>query len=247
MKTRKQTLFGMVLLAVVMLCAAGCTKPDDENNDNSGDGGNSGGGSQITYEYVDLGLPSGTLWATSNVGAASPEEYGDYFAWGETQPKEYYDWNNYNYCRGDWNTLTKYCSNPNYGYNGFTDTLTILQASDDAATANCGEGWRTPTKDEWEELITCCTQTWIIRDGINGKLFVASNGNSVFLPAAGCQSQHLEEVGSIGYYGSSSLQTNRPDNAWFLEFDSDHSSMDQPIGWRYYGQPVRPVCSSLKR
>ena len=91
------------------------------------------------YAYVDLGLPSGLLWATCNVGADNPEDYGDYFAWGETQPKDVvYYWSTYPYCNGSYNTLTKYCNNSNYGYNGFTDDLTILLPEDDAATANSG-------------------------------------------------------------------------------------------------------------
>ena len=98
--------------------------------------GNSGGGSGDEHAYVDLGLPSGTLWATCNVGADTPEGYGDYFAWGETQPKDVYNWSNYQYCNGSHDQLTKYCNNSSYGYNGFTDNLTTLQPGDDAATAN---------------------------------------------------------------------------------------------------------------
>ena len=95
------------------------------------------------HEYVDLGLPSGTLWATCNIGANTPEEYGDYFAWGETQTKDTYSWSTYQYANGTfWQDpqLTKYCTDANYGYNGFTDNLTTLQASDDPATANWGSG-----------------------------------------------------------------------------------------------------------
>jgi hypothetical protein len=89
------------------------------------------------------------------VGANAPEDYGDCFAWGETQPKDYYDWSTYQYCNGSFNTLTKYCCNSNIGYNGFTDNLTILQPEDDAATANYGG--RTPTKYEWNELVANTT------------------------------------------------------------------------------------------
>ena len=102
--------------------------------------------------WVDLGLPSGTLWATCNVGANAPEEYGDYFAWGETQSKDYYYWDTYQYCMGSSATMTKYCNKSNYGYNGFTDNLTTLLPEDDAATANWGTDWRMPTRDEWDEL-----------------------------------------------------------------------------------------------
>ena len=92
------------------------------------------------HEWVDLGLPSGTLWATCNVGASKPEEYGDYFAWGETEPKDEYCWSTYLHCKGDYNSLTKYCHQYDYGYNGFTDNLTELEPADDAATANWGSG-----------------------------------------------------------------------------------------------------------
>ena len=85
----------------------------------------------MDHAYVDLGLPSGLLWATCNVGANAPEEYGDYFAWGETQPKDYYDWSTYQYCNGSENTLTKYCWYSGNGYNGYTDNLIILQPEDD--------------------------------------------------------------------------------------------------------------------
>ena len=112
------------------------------------------------YVYVDLGLPSGLLWATCNVGADNPEDYGDYFAWGETQPKDTYNWSTYQYCNGSYNTLTKYCSNSSFGYNGFTDDLTTLLPEDDAATANWGSHWRMPTEEEWQELYRNTTNTW---------------------------------------------------------------------------------------
>ena len=92
----------------------------------------------VTHEWVDLGLPSGTLWATCNVGASSPEGYGDYFAWGETEPKDYYDWSTYKWCNGNEVTLTKYCTDSFFGYNGFTDGKTELDPEDDAAYVNWG-------------------------------------------------------------------------------------------------------------
>ena len=124
------------------------------------------------HDYVDLGLPSGTLWATCNIGADSPEDYGLYFAWGETVPyggtdesnamnysyastytKTYYDWSTYKFCNGLSSTMTKYCSNSSYGNNGFTDTLTELVPEDDAATANWGSEWCMPTIEQFMELI----------------------------------------------------------------------------------------------
>ena len=201
----------------------------------------SGGGG--THEYVDLGLPSGTLWATCNVGANAPEEYGDYFAWGETQPKDVYDWSTYQYCMGSQNTLTKYCNNADYGYNGFTDTLTILLPEDDAATANWGNGWRMPTKEEWEELINNTTHTVTTQNGVIGRLLTASNGNSIFLPAAGYRNENgLDFADSKGRYWSTSLHTNSSYYPVFFNYAPGFFGMYYG-SYRYYGQSVRPVRS----
>ena len=192
------------------------------------------------HEYVDLGLPSGLLWATCNVGAETPEDYGDYFAWGEIQPKNWYDWSTYQYCNGSENTLTKYCTNASYGYNGFTDNLTTLLPEDDAATANWGGNWRMPTLEEWQELYNNTTVTWTTQNGVSGKLFTASNGNSLFLPAAGFRDDSsLYSAGSDGYYWSSSLYPNYSNYAWVLDFDSDYCYVHYYD--RNYGPSVRPV------
>ena len=213
---------------------------EDKNFTTEGSSG--GGGSWGSHDYVNLGLPSGTLWATCNVGADTPEDYGDYFAWGETQPKDWYGWSAYQYCMGSYNTLTKYCNNSVYGYNGFTDNLTILQPSDDAATANWGNGWRMPTKEEWQELYQNTTHTWTTQNGVNGRLFTTSNGSSLFLPVAGFRwVGELCNVGIFGYYWSSSLGTDDPDFAWCLYFGSDGAhGYDFSYG-RGSGYPVRPV------
>ena len=198
------------------------------------------------HDFVDLSLPSGTLWATCNVGANAPEEYGDYFAWGETTTKEIYNWSNYRYGNsffyGEdecW-TLTKYCNRSDIGNNGYTDTLTTLQAIDDAATANWGAGWRMPNKDELNELRNNCTVTWTTQSGVNGRLFTGPNGNSIFLPAAGRREDDIIRYdGSYGYYRSSSLDIEDPNGAWFIEFcmyDYDIGGSD-----RFCGYPVRPV------
>ena len=200
----------------------------------------SGGGN---HAYVDLGLPSGLLWATCNVGADNPEDYGDYFAWGETQPKDTYNWSTYQYCNGSSSTLTKYCSNSIFGYNGFTDDLTTLLPEDDAATANWGSDWRMPTNEEWQELYQNTTQTWTTRNGVNGRLFTAPNGNSLFLPAAGSRdNSYLGYAGSYGGYWSSSLDTDDPYRARDFSFNSAIYYMD--YDYRYSGRSVRGVRSS---
>ena len=201
---------------------------------------NGGGGE---HDYVDLGLPSGLLWATCNVGAENPEDYGDYFAWGETTTKSTYDWSTYQYCNGSYTTLTKYCNNSSFGYNGFTDNLTTLLPEDDAATANWGTDWRMPTREEWQELLNNTTVTWTTQNGVNGRLLTASNGNSLFLPAAGYRSSsYLCYAGSYGYYWSSSLFADGPPyDAWYFDFDSGYYGVGSYD--RSCGQSVRPVRS----
>ena len=195
------------------------------------------------HAYVDLGLPSGLLWATCNVGADNPEDYGDYFAWGETQPKDYYNWSAYQHCNGSNSTMTKYCTDADYGNDGFVDNQTTLFPEDDAATANWGGNWRMPTREECQELLDNTTQTWTTQNGVNGCLFTASNGNSLFLPAAGYRlGSSLDYAGSIGYYWSSSLHTGQSDSARLLGSLSDGCYMG--YSYRVFGRPVRPVRSS---
>ena len=206
-------------------------------------GGGGGNGSYNGHDYVDLGLPSGTLWATCNVGANAPEEYGDYFAWGETQPKNYYDWSTYQY-GSEYNQLTRYCSNLNYGQNGFTDNLTTLLPNDDAATASWGSGACTPTEDEWRELNQKCWHVWTTQNGVKGLSFTGPNGNSIFIPAAGIRRfDRLDDAGFTGYYWSSSLYINEPYGARGIDFTTD-SNIHTNYMPRYCGVSVRPVRSS---
>ena len=199
--------------------------------------------------YVDLSLPSGTLWASCNLGANMPDEYGDYFAWGETEPKGYYDCDNYRYCHGcdvddDMNyiSMTKYCTDSYYGYNGFTDDLTILLPDDDAATVNCGEEWRMPTAEEWEELMNNTSHSFYTTSkDVNGLLLTATNGAKIFLPAAGFSSNMLWYAGSCGSYLTKSLDNEAPYNAWGLFFSSEGARMTSSL--RFLGQSVRAVCS----
>ena len=192
------------------------------------------------HAWVDLGLPSGTKWATCNVGANSPEEYGDYFAWGETEPKDYYDYSTYTWCNGSYDTMTKYCIHSEYGYNGFTDGLTELLPEDDAATANWGSPWHMPTYEQIEELVDNCTREWTTQGGVYGILVTGPNGNSIFLPAAGYRwNGDLYRAGSLGYYWSSSLGTSFSRSAYYLRFDSGYWDWD--YSYRGYGHSVRAV------
>ena len=189
------------------------------------------------HEYVDLGLS--VKWATCNVGADSPEDYGNYYAWGETEPKESYDWETYKWCNGSYDTQTKYCTESNYGT---VDNKTVLELEDDAAHVNWGGDWRMPTLEELKELRNNCTWKWTTQNGVDGyKVTSNINGNSIFLPAAGYRDDSsLRNVGSYGYYWSSSLNSSYSYGAYCLIFSSDY------VGWssndRCNGQSVRAVC-----
>lgn len=192
------------------------------------------------HDYIDLDLPSGTKWAICNIGATKPEDYGKYFAWGETTSKTNYSWSTYKYCNGSQESLTKYCDESGYGLKGFTDKLKTLQTSDDAATANWGEDWRTPTKAEWEELCENTTNKWSTLNGVAGRLFIAKNGQSLFLPAAGNRNNDkLDQIGPRGLYWSSSYRYDI--QAWYFHFDSRDYYLNG--SYRYYGFTIRPVRS----
>ena len=202
------------------------------------------------HDYVDLDLPSGTLWATCNIGSTNPEEYGDYFAWGETDGydsgKTTFSWGTYKYCNGDSDKLNKYCGDSNLGDNGFTDNLTELEFSDDAAYVNWGSEWRMPSVEQFQELINSSytTTTWTTVNGVYGrKITSKSNGNSIFLPAAGCRiDASLSNAGSFGYYWSRTLGTSYPNYARYLYFIS--SIIRTVDSNRYNGRSVRPVLAS---
>ncbi len=222
----------LLLIFAASLTFVSCSKDEDETG---------GSGSVGGCAYVDLGLPSGTLWATCNVGADSPEDYGDYFAWGETSPKTIYNWSTYKYGSDD-DELTKYCTKSSYGR---VDNKTVLDPSDDAATANWGSSWRMPTQAEIRELAERCTWTWTTHNGVNGQLVVGPNGNSIFLPAAGYRvGTSLVKAGSDGGYWSSSLNLDNPYYAYYLVFNSGF--YDWYYYDRFYGFSVRPVRASAR-
>ena len=197
----------------------------------------------VTYNYedtppvavaVDLGLS--VKWANFNVGATKPEEYGDYYAWGETATKYPFDWSNYKWCEGTDESFTKYCTNSEYGT---VDNRTVLTPNDDVATVVWGAPWRMPTHDEMGELINKCTWEWTTYNGIAGQLVTGPNGNSIFLPAAGYDIKTNKYAGKEGYYWSASL-SDYHDYAYFIYFLEDG-----PLLWKYYfrsfGYNVRPV------
>ena len=214
-----------------------------------------------TKEAVDLGLS--VKWATCNVGAKNPEEYGDYFAWGETEPKSDYSWSTYKWCNGSPSTLTKYNNDSSYGT---VDRKTTLEPADDAATVNWGGAWRMPTHDEQLALIDSCYWEWTTNyndKGVSGYIVYKvknsddmgkkkTSGSSIttvasyslsdthiFLPAAGRRGTSLGFAGSNGYYWSASLGENYPSDAWFVSFGSGSVGSNSFIRGR--GRSVRPV------
>ena len=209
------------------------------------------GAADIPDDCVDLGLS--VCWASCNLGASKPEEYGDYYAWGEIDPyyssqdpltwkdgKTGYNWSSYKWCNGSANTLTKYNTESSRGN---VDNKTVLEPEDDVAHVKLGGKWRMPTDAEWTELRTKCTWTWVENyndSGINGRLVQATNGNSIFLPAAGDQyNVTLNSAGSRGEYWSSSLHTGYSFRALFASFGSD--DLGTGYGNRFCGRSVRPV------
>ena len=214
---------------------------------------------------VNLGLESGTLWATCNIGAAKPWEYGDYYAWGETKTKSVYYWDTYKYCNGDYYLLTKYCYNASYGSGGFTDTLTTLEATDDVATVVLDSDYSMPTAADWEELDRECY--WVRTNNYNGTyvegyiVYKAKSAGDkgtkvysdrtpsasysmsdahIFLPAAGSR-YHDYLNGSYGEYWSSSLSGYAPDLARYCYFLSNNVHTSGYSEFRCHGLSIRPV------
>lgn len=173
-------------------------------------------------EWVDLALPSGLKWATCNLGATTPEEYGDYFAWGETEPKSGYTADNsatYKKAIGDISGDLRY----------------------DAARKNWGNSWRIPTEAEFSELISNCTWTWTTQNNVNGYRVTGVNGNSIFLPAASCcVGSSLSSRGEYGNYWASTPERRDSEDAYCLSFYCSYHLLEWTF--RYLGQTVRPVC-----
>ena len=203
-------------------------------------------GDGIDHPYVDLGLPSGTLWATYNVGADKPGSFGKFFAWGETKSKSRYDWSTYKYSEGTCSKLTKYSHDASpdfltFGYNGYNDTLTVLLPCDDAATVNWGSDWRTPTYEEWMELAENCTAAYVNQDSVCGILYTGPNGNTLFLAGTGKYFEDNYNGWGYGEYWSSCLPTLWVDHAWRFGFTIHGTDYFMYEESRQFGLPVRAV------
>ena len=217
----------LVAIMLTLVFVASCTKPDEPNNGRDNGGPNDSivddNGSIDGHDYVDLGLPSSTLWATCNIGADTPEGYGDYFAWGENEPKEFYGWKNYKYGRfvHERYELNKYCTDSVFGLNGFVDNLTLLEPDDDVASTIWGTAWRTPTIEEWEEMFCNTTSVWT---------------------TAGYYWNDELNAADLGVYWSVTLNMEYPYRAWGFHFNSFQCHLCGSSD-RNRGQTVRTVCS----
>lgn len=252
----------MALVAVMCAGVAACGKDED----GSGNAGGSSGDNIVSNpnwaasvvaagatsgEWVDLGLPSGLLWYSCNLGATAPEEFGDYYAWGEVAPKSDYTWNTYRYLDPHADStfnVTKYCNDAELGANGFTDTLTTLEAMDDAATQVLGDGARMPTKAEWEELLQKATYTYTTQNDVMGIKFTGRNGKSLFFPYAGYRwnrvlwSAYADRGEGVGNYWSASVSVYSH-HAWCFTFDM--GNFQHMVDYdRPHGMSVRPVRSA---
>ena len=190
---------------------------------------------------------NGPYWATCNVGATEPEEFGDYFAWGETEPKTEYTWDNYKWCK-EYDSkeaivyLTKYCPDSKWGYEGFTDDKKTLEPEDDAAHVHWGGGWRIPTQAEWAELMNKDNCTWeeTEQNGVPGDLVTSKKtGNSIFLP------KNRGEYGQGAYWSSSlyydNLSFSNGPFGWEFRF-YPVTYYELTYGARFSGYGIRPVC-----
>lgn len=189
-------------------------------------------------EVIDMGLS--VKWASFNIGASKPEEYGDYYAWGETVTKSNYCWSTYIFGTSESGPFSKYNTNVSYGTVDNIVKLELGPYGDDVASKKLGGKWRMPTGDEWSELNSKCTWVWATRNGVNGYQVTATNGNSIFLPAAGYRDgTNLAFEGRSADFWSSSLYTDNPRSSMYLGVSSD--LVLPGVSYRYYGFSVRPV------
>ncbi len=248
---KKRTKLQLSLLLMLSAAVTGCSIEDNNPVDpidpyDSEEGGvynPNAGSAPEGVVAVDLGLPSGTLWANMNVGATSPEDYGLYFAWGETTGYTddttdgySFNWKSYKWCNGSIDSMTKYCTDR---WHGTVDNKTVLDLEDDAAYANWGGDWCMPTVDEIQELRNNTTSEWTTVNGVKGCRFRSkTNGNSVFLPAAGYRDDaDLSYQGQTGYYWSAGGSGSYYARGLFFGSGYAYWGNSQ----RYDGFTVRPV------
>ena len=231
---KKKHFFSLVLLMSLSLCMVSCSNGNnDEPEINEPE--NNEPGAAVGPVAVDLGLS--VKWASCNVGATLPEEYGGYFSWGETEEKDFYGWSAYKLCNGTINTLTKYCYDE---MEGNVDNKMVLEPIDDVANVVMGEGWRMPTDAEIMELVEGCTWEWTVLNDVNGYRVTGTNGNSIFLPAAGYISgKEVEYPGVYGMYWSSTIGDLFTYHGCCLEFTSQY--FVNMVTYRNGGQTVRAV------
>lgn len=221
-------------------------------------------GPALTHEYVDLGLS--VLWATCNVGADTPEGYGDYFSWGEIETyyedgysqsqnpvwkdgkSSGYNWSTYKYSFGSSGKMTKYCLDASYGYNDFVDNKKELDPEDDAASTLWGGSWRVPSRDEWDELKNSCSWIWTTLNGVKGykvtSLVAGFENSSIFLPAAGWRmGVELSDIDSIGHYWINEVEPPSSFSRTFCIYPSLSNTKSSYGTARDIGQTIRPVCA----
>lgn len=259
-------IYYLIFMLLSLLCLTACEKDNiindqnnnNETNNNDEDPNSNNNTPTITFpnannvSYVDLGLPSGTLWATMNVGASKSEDYGDYFAWGETTTKDTYTWGNYKFMQNDMshpNFINKYTFSDNkfsaiwYNENKefIGDNKTVLSLEDDAAHVILGGDWRMPTIQEFKELKEECTWVWKWKAerGVNGYEVTGPNGESIFLPAAGDLSDSNLGIGKYGRYPTSCINESYSGSINFISFDYK----DKAVHFieRYHGMAIRAV------
>ena len=234
----KKNLFSwMTIMLMAFVCAgfAACGGSDDDGN---GGGGNSNGVTNTgSHEAVDLGLPSGTKWASMNVGANAPEECGNYYAWGDVVTRENYDHTTINYGYTE--------SGGDYSKYNATDGKTVLEPMDDAATVNWGGSWRTPTREEMEELINLCTWEVTTQNDVIGCKVTGPNGKSIFMPAAGRYNKtSLGKKDRYLYYWTATLwihSSGKTLNGAELKVNMEKNNPDIDDDHRDVGMPVRPI------
>ncbi len=257
-------------IAAIAFCFTSCDKsddpePEDQTTDNSGD-------SNTTASAIDLGLPSGTLWADRNLGAATQWDYGFYYSWGETEPKELYNWSSYKYSGDKWSTVNKYQFADNLTdacwyqvtdekdkdgitiYKFIGDGLTTLELADDAARANWGGNWQMPTTEQFQELLDKCQISLVSGIYGDGKYvgfeLVGPSGKHLYLPASGeMDGENLRLKESYGFYWTSQLNTKQSYSQYasisFINYSKNEGWYKTCDGFgadRCYGLPIRPVC-----